>query len=49
MDDESKRAAIEAKLDKYRSLARQFSDSVTAKNLRELIAETEQQLRAISK
>ena len=45
MDNESEKAILRAKLERYRLLSRQFPDGMTAKNIRLLSAEVEQELR----
>jgi hypothetical protein len=45
MDNKSEKAILQAQLEKYRLLSRQFPDGMTAKNLRLLSTEVEQELR----
>ena len=45
MDNKSEKAILRAKFENYRLLSRQFPDGMTAKNIRLLSAEVEQELR----
>jgi hypothetical protein len=45
MDKKSEKAILRAKLENYRLLSIQFPDGMTAKNIRLLSAEVEQELR----
>ena len=49
MDREREKAALEAKLERCRSLAKQFRDEPTAQMIRELEAEIRQQMRDLEK
>jgi hypothetical protein len=47
MPSKNERVELEIKIIKYRALARQSPDEVTAKRIDALVAELEQKLRAI--
>jgi hypothetical protein len=48
-DREQEKRELEKQLAKCRRLSREFSDGITAKNLKELEAELEQKLREIDR
>jgi hypothetical protein len=47
MDQKRQRRELDDRLARCRKLAREFTEGVTAKNLRELTAEIEQEIRAL--
>ena len=47
MDQDREKQALQEKLDRCRRLAREFNDDITAKNLRVLAGEIEQQIRVL--
>ena len=48
MDPNQEKKTLQAKLVRCHKLAREYTEGTTAKNLRELIAEIEQEIRALS-
>jgi hypothetical protein len=49
MDQDREKQALQEKLDRCRRLACEFNDGITAKNLREIAGEIEQQIRAFER